>query len=222
VTGADFDALARRAEADGQVQGWASLTGIWSTGQLRIEQQTAPEAAPRVTGNRWVTPPCPTPAGGWPQVTRRGDIELDYDLGDLESSGAAVAVTLFRPAENHAVLVIAAADPTAVEAWLRPQLGLSLCVVPSRWSKNQLEGVRSHLSEHFERWHLLQLGTPHDQDGQPHVAADLARVRPDIAACTATLPAGIVELKPWMTPVTSRNAAAGHDPGPQELNEEHT
>ena len=42
-------------------------------------------------------PPCPPPARGWPTVTRRGDIDLDFDLGNLEETGAAVAVTLFRP-----------------------------------------------------------------------------------------------------------------------------
>jgi hypothetical protein len=32
-----------------------------------------------------------------------------------------------------------------VEARLRPQLGTSLCVVLSRWTKDQLDGVRDHL-----------------------------------------------------------------------------
>lgn len=76
--------------------------------------------------------------------------------------------------------------------------------MPSRWTKDQLEGVRRHLHERFEDWHLLQLGPVHGEDGQPHVAATLARVRPDIAAWTTTLPHGILELTPWMTPVASR------------------
>ena len=40
-------------------------------------------------------------------MTRRGDIWLDFDLGDLQDTGAAVAVTLFRPSEDQAVLVVA-------------------------------------------------------------------------------------------------------------------
>jgi len=207
VTGADFGGLERRVEAGGHVQGWATLTGTWNGGQLQVEEQSAP-VSPAAAHPRWETPPCPTPPGGWPTVTRRGAVELAYDLGDLAESGAAVAATLFRPAEDHAVLVVAAADPATVEAWLRPQLGRALCVVPSRWTKNHLDSVRRHLGEQFESWHLLQLGPVHGEDGQPYIAASLARVRPEIADWAATLPSGILTLTPWLTPLPSRPAAA--------------
>jgi hypothetical protein len=88
---------------------------------------------------------------------------------------------LFHPGENQAVLVVATADLAAVEAWLRPQLGASLCVVPSRWTKNQLDGVRDHLDQGSQQWDLLQLGPQHAEDGQPHIAARLVRVLPEIA-----------------------------------------
>jgi hypothetical protein len=83
-------------------------------------------------------------------VLRRSDVELGYDLGGLELIGAAVAVTLFRLGPNRAVivLVVAAGDVAAVEARLRPQLGESLCVVPSRWTKAQLDTVGDYLHYH--------------------------------------------------------------------------
>jgi hypothetical protein len=37
-----------------------------------------------------------------------------------------------------------------VEARLRPQLGKSLCVAPSSWTKNQLDDIRRHLREKSE------------------------------------------------------------------------
>ncbi len=80
--------------------------------------------------------------------------------------------------------------------------------MPSRWTKDQLDNVRHHLREQADYWHLLQSGPVHDQDGQAHIAAALARVRRGIAARAATLPAGIVELTPWLTPVSSRPATA--------------
>jgi hypothetical protein len=40
---------------------------------------------------------------------------LDFNPGDFEDTGAAVAVTTFRPSEDQAVLVVAAADQDAVE-----------------------------------------------------------------------------------------------------------
>ncbi len=119
--------------------------------------------------------------------------------GGLER--AATAITLFHPGKSQAVLVVAAADPAAVEAQLRPQLGTSLCVVPSHWTKDQLDAVRDHLQQRWQRWNLLRLGPRHAEDGQPHIAASLVRVLSEIAAWAASLPSGIVALEPWLTPV---------------------
>lgn len=144
--------------------------------------------------------PVPTPESGWPAVERHGDIELSYNLGQLADTGAAVAVTLFHPGSNQAVLVVAAADLAAVEAWLRPQLGNSLCVVASRWTKDQLDDVRDHLHQRWQQWNLYQLGPRHSEDGQAYITARLVRVLPEIATWAATLPSGLVALEPWLTP----------------------
>jgi hypothetical protein len=168
VTGADFDALSHRREDDGAVEGYTRLTGIWSADQLRTERQTPPGNGHR-RSPRWVTPPCAAPVGGWPRLTGgHDDKNLHYDPGDLIDSGAAVAMTTFRPSEDQAVLVIAATDRDAVEARLRPQLGQRLCVVASRWTKAELDGVRAHLDAHHEQWNLLQLG-PFTRRGWPAV-----------------------------------------------------
>lgn len=99
-------------------------------------------------------------------MERRGDIELSYDLGDLAGTGAAVAVTVFHPGMSQAVLVVAAADLAVVEARLRPQLGKSLCVVPRRWTQDQLDAVRDHLHQRWRHWNLYELGPQHAEDGQ--------------------------------------------------------
>ena len=199
VGGADFDAVAGRFEKDGSVEGWATVTGIWFGDQLRVEQQDAPKAETAAHA-RWVTPPCPPPEGGWPAAERSGDIGLSYDPGDLADTGAAVAITLFRPGKNKAVLVVAAADVAVVEARLRPQLGNSLCVVPSRWTKDQLDGVLNHLRQRSQQWNLLRFGPQHAEDGQAHVNARLVRVLPEVANWAASLPPGIVALEPWLAP----------------------
>lgn len=140
--------------------------------QLDIPFHVEQQAAPPPHGAwrpRWVAPPCPPPPHGWPIVLRRSDVELGYDLGDLELTGAAVAVTLFRLGPNRAVLVVAAGDVAAVEARLRPQLG-------------------DYLHYQWELWRLYGLGLHNTDDGQPHMAARLVRVLPEIAAWAATLP----------------------------------
>jgi len=204
IAGAGFDDLTNRFEHDGAVEGVATITGTWSHDQLRAIRQAAPENAPHQYP-RWDTPPCPPPAGGWPHLNwepgtwGRGEHNLDYDLGDLADTGAAVAVTTFRPSEDQAVLVVAAADRDAVEARLRPQLGDLLCVVTSRWTKAELDAVRAHLHAHWEEWNLYQSGPSNGEDGQTCMTAKLTRVLPEIADWAASLPPDILALDPWLS-----------------------
>jgi hypothetical protein len=203
IVGANFDGLTNRFEHAGAVEGYATVTGIWSDDQFRAIRQTTPESSPH-RYPRWKSPPCPPPAGGWPRLDwgrgtwARGQYNLDYDLGDLEDTGAAVGVTTFRPSEDQAVLVVAATDRDAVEAQLRPQPGDLLCVVTSRWTKAELDAVRAHLHGHWEEWNLYQLGPSNGEDGQTRMAAQLTRVLPEIADWAASLPPGILALEPWL------------------------
>ncbi len=173
IADANFDDLVNCFEHDGAVEGFATITGIWSHDQLRAIRQTIPENAPH-RHPRWDTPPCPPPAGGWPHLNwgrgtwGRGEHNLDYDLGDLTDTGAAVAVTTFRPSEDQAVLVVAAADRDAVEARLRPQLGDLLCVVTSRWTRAELDAVRAHLHAHLGGVEPIPAG-PIERRGWPDV-----------------------------------------------------
>jgi hypothetical protein len=203
ITGARFEDLTNRFERDGAVEGYARVTGTWSDDQLHARRQTTPPSTPH-PHPRWESPPCPAPSGGWPHLdwerasSGRGVHNLDYDLGDLEDTGAAVAVTTFRPSEDQAVLVVAAADRDAVEAQLRPQLGDLLCVVTSRWTKAELDAVRAHLHAHWEQWNLYQLGPSNGEDGQTRMAMQLTRVLPEIANWAASLQSGILAIKPWL------------------------
>ncbi len=201
VAGADFGELRDRVERDGAVAGSATLTGVWSAGRLQVERQSPPEY-PRQPPMRWVTPPCPPPRGGWPRPSwGPGDRNLSFDLGDLRETGAAVAVTIFRPSQDQAVLVVAAADAAAVQARLRPQLGELLCVVPSRWSRAELGAVAAHVRAHHEEWNVYTSGESSAEDGQAQVTAALTRVLPEIAAWAAPLPAGILAIEPWLAPL---------------------
>lgn len=202
VTDADFGAVTRRLEKDGAVEGWATVTGTWSGGRLRVERRAPPGSRPSARTRRWVTPPCPSPEGGWPAGDRNSP-ELSRDLDDLSGTGAAVAVTWFRPGENQAVLVVAAADPEAVEARLRPRFGGALCVVSSRWTKAELEAVAGQLHQRMREWNLCTLGRTSTGDGQACMRARLVRVLPQIAAWAAPLPVGIIAFEPWLLPTGS-------------------
>jgi hypothetical protein len=67
VTGADFSELAGRFEDGGAVEGFATLTGTWSAGELQVREQTAPlSGTDRMP--RWVRPPCQRPRAAGPQT----------------------------------------------------------------------------------------------------------------------------------------------------------
>lgn len=183
------------------VEGWAALEGTWTGDRLMADRQAPPRREPPVP-SRWTSPPCPPPEAGWPTVVRRGDIELDYHLGDLGTSGAAVAVTLFRPGPEQVVLVVAAADVAAVEARLRPQLGASLCVVPSRCTKAELDQAHAHLSSRLDSWNIHRMGVSSDADGQARIVVNLTMVTPEIAAWAASAPPGVADLRPWLSPIS--------------------
>jgi hypothetical protein len=213
IIGADFGAeLTHRFERDGAVEGYATLTAIWTADRLRVERQDLyVPRRPEIPD--WTVPPCPRPEGGWPHQTwvygikdvQTGErpaaqyVGLDYDIGDLQETGAAVMVTTFRPSEDQAVLVVAAADPEAVEAYLRPQLGPLLCVIPSKWTRAELQAVRAHLHAHHDDWNLYAWGGyASREDGQALITAQLTRMLPEIATWAASLPAGILHLAPWL------------------------
>ncbi|MGW4947010.1 hypothetical protein ACWEOZ_36115 [Actinoplanes sp. NPDC004185] len=194
LIGADA-ALAATSDID---PAWpVTVSGVWLGDALEVESLS--QAAPLPDrADRWSTPPCPPPAGGWP----RGE-NLDFDRDALENSGAAVAVATFRPGLYQAVLVVVAEDIDAVEEMLRPQLPDRLCVVTSRWTRGQLDNVRAHLMRHWQDWTLESVGEDIDEQAQARVEVELLRVTSDLAQWAATLPDDLLLLVPSLVPLTS-------------------
>ena len=72
----------------------------------------------------------------------------------------------------------------------------------------QLDTVGDYLHYQWELWRLYGLGLHNTDDGQPHMAARLVRVLPEIAAWAATLPNDILLLEPWLMPLRADAAGA--------------
>jgi hypothetical protein len=200
LEGADLSVTTSGPRGDGSAALWATVTGVWLENAIRVEEQSPLRPAPRPRPEH-TRPPCPAPDGGWP--VRRPVYEFDNlecDLGDLEETGAAVSVTIFRPGPDQAVLVVAAADEAAVERQLRPQLGTRLCVVPSRWTKSQVDEVTSVLFRQMREWTLRTFGQGADENGQVFVHIRLFRVLPDTAQWATGVPDGLLEIEPVLTP----------------------
>jgi hypothetical protein len=199
--GADLGAVATEYGPDGSIPGWATITGVWLGDAIEVRHQS-PRRPGRPRSADWTRPPCPPPAGGWPTGMNGGETEnLTFDLGDLQDTGAAVTVVIFRPGQNQAVLVVAASDPAAVESRLRPQLGPRLCVVSSRWTKDQLDAASATLREHIHDWKISSFGHGVDHDGQAVVEVTVLRVLPEMAHWATGLPDGLPQVIPVLAPV---------------------
>lgn len=201
LIGADFDAVPTEFGPQ-TTPGHATVTGIWLGDAIQVLSQS-PIAPPAEAVPDWTTPPCPAPSGGWPRGNP--DDNLDFDADDLDSIAASVVV--FRPSHDQAVLVVAATDIDAVKAVLEPQLPHRLCVVPSRWTRPQLDAVRAHLDAHHKDWDLDMWGPAADDRGQPYFEAALLRVTAEIAAWAATLPDGLLKLMPSLSPAARPDPA---------------
>ena len=177
-----------------------TVIGVWRGDAIEVGSLSPAAPAPD-RADRWTTPPCPPPAGGWPRGER--DENLDFDRLAVENSGAAVTVVTFRPGPDQAVLVVAAEDVDAVEQLLRPQLPDRFCVVASRWTRDQLDTARAQLMRHWHDWTLESAGEDIDEHAQACVEVELLRVTDDLAQWAETLPDDMLLLAPSLVPLTS-------------------
>jgi hypothetical protein len=189
------------------VSAGVTITGAWLGDAIRVITQTAAPVPPRPTPrrtSRWTTPPCPPPLGGWPRTSPDDnlDVEIGEDLEELRSAGTAITTVIFRPGEDQAVLVVAAADVAAVEATLRPKLSDRLCVVRSRWSRAQLDAVRDQIVARFAEWGVVSVGESADANAQPLLSMRLVRVTPDFATWADTQPDGLLTVEPALVPAS--------------------
>jgi hypothetical protein len=106
---------------------------------------------------------------------------------------------IFRPSADQEVLV-AATDVDAVTRQLSPNLPNQLCVVPSRFTRAQLDEVRNVLLAHWREWRLETSGTSADAQAQPFITAEPFRVTAEMAEWADTLPEGLLRLHPALSP----------------------
>ena len=194
--GVDLARLDRRREKQGAVEGWATLTGTWRQDRLRVAGQ-GPPTRPVDEGPYLRRPPCPEPAGGWPE----GGVDENLDIpADLLAASDVTSVALFRPGRRQTVLVVAAEQPQQVEAALRPRYGPRLCVVPSRWTGRQIDDVLRRLRAGMASWMIYSCGQSTAEDGQAVLTAELTRVLPALASWVRAVPDGLLSIRPWLTP----------------------
>ncbi len=194
--GVDLVKLDDRRERQGAVEGWATLTGDWRQDRLVVGEQ-GPQSPAQYENPSWTRPPCPAPTGGWPE----GVVDENFHLPpELYTSHVITSITTFRPSRTQTVLVVAAEEPQQVRATLRPRYGARLCVVPSRWTRRQIDDVTRRVRAEMLRWMIYSCGQSTTEDGQALVTVDLSRVLPAFAEWASTISEGLLSLNPWLTP----------------------
>jgi hypothetical protein len=94
VEGADLAAVELRHTHGEAVEGYATVYGRWRVDHIAVHRQTQERPDPH--HRRWSDPPCTPPSGGWPRgMNGRSVDNLEFDLGDLQETGAVVGVTTF-------------------------------------------------------------------------------------------------------------------------------
>jgi hypothetical protein len=197
LLGVNVEAV-RADSAANRAPGFVSVVGAWRDESIEVEAQS-PEIPDREPSPDWTEPPCPPPPGGWRHGVAVGN--LHFHIGDLESSGAMVTRVIFRPSADQEVLVVAATDIDAVTMQLAPRLPDQLCVVRSRFTRDQLNEVGDILRSHWQDWRLEGFGLGSaDEHAQPFATAEPFRVTAEMADWADRLPDGLLRIHPAIRP----------------------
>jgi hypothetical protein len=196
VVGVDLEALAGRREAQGAVEGMASLTGTLKDSVLTVVTQ-GPPAVDTLASRLPDNPPCPAPTGGWP----RGANDANLDVTSLQAYASShpdtvVELALLRPASDQVVAyLLVTGDPGPAVDALRPTYGQQLCVFPSRYTKAQAQAAQADPA--FNGGAARQVYTTGQglaPDGQLQVTVGATLETPELRAAVARHPAGLVRL----------------------------
>lgn len=199
VRGVNLDDLDRRRLKDGALEGWAQLIGHWTGAELAVTEQHAP-SWPEQPEPRWYGPPCEPPAGGWPHGPREENLE---PRPELEDDPAVVGVTMARPSPTQVVLVVVSTEPDRIRELLRERYQSRLCVVTSRWTRAQVQGVQAHMEARMGGWQIYQTGQTIGEDFQVRFEVEAVQVVPEFAEWVSTVPDGLLQARAWLVPAPS-------------------
>ena len=197
----DLGALRDRQEQDGTVWGYAWLKGVYADGTLTVAEQAGAGPGgdgPRPTDDRL---PCEAPPGGW-QAGPQPSLGAANDYAD-ENPGQVVHLRYGRPVPRAALVVVAVIDPEPAEAALRPVYGDRVCIVKSRYTREQVAAARKAVSDHMTRYGGISSGAGYtfSRDGQVAINLEADVMTPELAALLDQHPEGLIQPTFWLGPV---------------------
>ncbi len=206
VEGVDLSKLQGRGTSPkGGVWGRAYLAGTIVDGVLHVTSQ-GPPRSDTFWQHPSTSPPCPAPPGGWKGYGGTGAPLARYvreHPGEIIRSDT--SVVRFRTY----VLTIASTDPAQTRKGLAKSYPNAVCVVRSNYTSDEVR----HAST-VARWMVTPetAGEPPDwvtrvevtltHGGQPLVQVFVTFDNPAVRRGVASLPPELVEVVPWLKPVS--------------------
>jgi hypothetical protein len=192
-----------RTSEGGVISGRAYLVGTIEGGVLHVEEQ----GPPRADGGFVLTnSPCAAPRGGWAAGPRAYRSEAAYRYA-RRHPGEVVSLDVLFPRPNVGVMTIASTAPGRTEAALKTDFPRSLCVVRSRYTREEVRHaatvarymVTPETAGAAPDW-VNEVRVNLGPDGQPQVRVSVTFDNPAVRHGVASLPAGLVAIVPWLAP----------------------
>ena len=202
----DVTKLASRYTSRSGSFGYSTFSGIWHPGRLTVSNQQA--GAPPGQGLGATSPvhegpsPCTSPPGGWPSGVPNWQPIYAYQAAHRSSL---VALTTWRP-ERLVVPTLTTTDPSGAKAALDPTVGSQICIVPSKYSVEQVVTTQRALGN------VLSLGLPKsaapaddigftaqvDNAGQESITVFALLMDPALQKLLSQTPPGLVQARFWI------------------------
>jgi hypothetical protein len=201
--GVDLSRLSNRRTVDGVTLGDAHLAGTLRDGTLYVSKQTPPRPTGEEPSLR--QPPCLAPQAGWAHSDAPPSLDSvdEYERAHPQDVSS---VALFHPTARTWVVTIASTNPASTRAILGSTYPNELCVVPSRYTVDQVSVALATLTSFAERhqYGIYGVGRGAAQDGQPTVIVSAVVGSPALDAEISSLPARLVRVEPWLMPLSGK------------------
>ncbi len=198
----DLSALSNQVTAQGVTWGTAFLAGTFSDGTLQVNEQ----GPPRPTGNgpRLVDPPCSPPPTGWATGSVDEPSTTAVEAYESQFPSDVASVAMFHPQSQTWVVTIASTDPARTTAALGAEYPDQLCVVQSRYQVSDVHDAKAAATALLsqDQYGVTAVGLTTGTDGQPVVEVEAVSDTPELRDALASQPAGLVNIVPWLKPVS--------------------